>query len=40
MKLSRGDRDAFGIGTIVFALLAMMFAFFALIIATPGQVAQ
>lgn len=37
MKLSRGDRDVFGVGTIVFALLAMMLAFFALIVATQAE---
>jgi hypothetical protein len=37
VKLSRGDRDVFGVGTIVFALLAMLFGFFALIIATQAE---
>jgi uncharacterized cupredoxin-like copper-binding protein len=40
MKLSRGDRDVFGVGTIVFALLAMLFGFFSLIIATRAESAS
>ena len=35
MKLNRADREVFGVGTLVFALLAMMFAFIALV--TAGQ---
>jgi len=35
VRFNRADREVFGVGTLVFALLAMMFAFIALV--TAGQ---
>ena len=37
MKLSRGDREVFGVGTVVFALMAMILAFAALAIAAQSE---